>query len=131
MKKRAEARRPQPAVVAPQGRGFAPVQLYWIAPFFLFLVLRFFSGDPFYLLGGDQCTFLELGRTFPKHELFNHELYLIHTPLYGYAIGVLQLVLPLLTAGLLATLLFACVYFFAVRELGRFEGCRRPRSAWG
>src|ERR1041385_3180201 len=69
----------------------------WLPPFALFLGVRLFSGDPYYLLGGDQCTFLEMGRTFPKHQLFNHELYLIHPPPFGYAIGLLSLALPLLT----------------------------------
>src|SRR5438552_3750936 len=102
---------------------------YWLFPFLLFLVLRLFSGDRFYLLGGDQCTFLELGRTFPKHQLFDHELYLIHSPLFGYAIGLLRWVLPLLAAGLAATLLFACVNFFAIRKLAEFENL--PRAAIG
>ena len=78
-------------------------------------------------MGGDQCTFLELGRTFPKHELFNHELYLIHSPPFGYAIGILHLVLPLLASGLVATLLFAGIDFFAIRALGQFE--KLPRTA--
>src|SRR6266436_87710 len=95
---------------------------YWVFPFTLFLILRLFSGDAYYLLGGDQCTFLELGRTFPRHQLFNHELYLLHPPLFGYAIGLLNLILPLLASGLLATLLFACINFFVVRKLGEFEG---------
>jgi hypothetical protein len=100
---------------------------YWLVPFALFLVVRLFSADPYYLLGGDQVTFLELGRTFPKHQLFNHELYLIHPPLFSYAIGVLQFALPLLASGLVATLLFACVNFFAVRELGHCGNI--PRTA--
>jgi hypothetical protein len=100
---------------------------YWLFPFALFLILRLFSGDPYYLLGGDQCTFLELARTFPKHQLFNHELYLIHSPLFGYAIGILHLALPLLASGLLAVLIFACLNFFAVRALGQFENL--PRTA--
>ena len=99
----------------------------WLIPFALFLVLRLFSADPYYLLGGDQCTFLEMGRTFPKHQLFNHELYLIHPPLFGYAIGLFDLFLPLLASGLVATLLFASVNFFVVRKLGQFENL--PRTA--
>jgi hypothetical protein len=110
---------PEPLPAAP--RPLAIPHLYWIAPFALFLALRLFSGDPFYLLAGDQCTFLQLARTFPKHQLFNHELYLIHSPLFGYTIGIVHLVLPLLTSGLVATLLFACLNFFALRALARFE----------
>ena len=90
-------------------------------------MLRLFSGYPFYLLGGDQCTFLELARTFPKHQLFNHELYLIHSPVFGYAIALFHVVLPLLASGLVAVLLFACLNFFAVRALGNFENL--PKSA--
>ena len=100
---------------------------HWLIPFVLFLVLRLFSADPYYLLAGDQCTFLELGRTFPKHELFNHELYLIHSPLFGYAIGLFNLFLPLLASGLVATLLFACINFFAIRNLAQIENL--PRTA--
>jgi hypothetical protein len=106
---------------------FLSAHAYWLFPFVLFLVLRLFSGDPYFLLGGDQCTFLELGRTFPKHELFNHELYLIHSPPFGYAIGILHLVLPLLASGLVATLLFAGIDFFVIRALGQFE--KLPRTA--
>jgi hypothetical protein len=100
---------------------------HWLVPFILFLILRLFSGDPYYSLGGDQVTFLELGRTFPKHQLYNHELYLIHSPLFGYAIGLFHLFLPLLASGLVAVLAFACIGFFAVRGLARFEGL--PRTA--
>jgi uncharacterized PurR-regulated membrane protein YhhQ (DUF165 family) len=52
---------------------------------------------------------------------------LIHSPLFGYAIGLFSLFLPLLASGLVATLLFACVNFFAVRNLARFENL--PRAA--
>jgi hypothetical protein len=100
---------------------------YWLFPFVLFVTLRLFSSDSYYLLSGDQCTYLELGRTFPKHQLFNHELYLIHPPLFGYAIGLFNLVLPLLVSGLVATLLFACLNFFVMRNLARLEDL--PRTA--
>lgn len=116
----AKRERPQTATDKPPASTIA--RLSWLVPLPLFLVLRLFSPDPYYLLGGDQCTFLELGRTFPKHQLFNHELYLIHPPLFDYVIGVLHLVLPLLAAGLVATLLFSCVNLLAMRALGEFEG---------
>jgi len=114
---------------APSNRpaAFLAAHVHWLAPLALFLVLRLFSGDPYYLLAGDQCTFLELGRTFPKHQLFNHELYLIHSPPFGYAIGLFHLFLPLLAAGLVATLAFACINFFAIRALGEFDSL--PRTA--
>jgi len=102
-------------------------QAYWLAPLIAFLALRLFSGDSYFLLGGDQCTFLELGRTFPKHQLWDHELYLIHPPPFGWTIGLLHLVLPLVAAGLAASLIFAVVNFFAVRSLGENEAL--PRGA--
>jgi hypothetical protein len=126
-KRKAVARPVQPDAPPNRTAAFLWAHAYWLFPFALFLVLRLFSGDPYFLLGGDQCTFLELGRTFPRHELFNHELYLIHSPPFGYAIGLLHLVLPLLASGLVATLLFGGVNFFAIRALGQFE--RLPRAA--
>ena len=117
------AAKPNPAAA------FLAAQAYWLFPLALFLVLRLFSGDPYYLLGGDQCTFLELARTFPWHQLFNHELYLIHSPVFGYAIGLLHLALPLLASGLVAVLAFAVVNFFAIRALGQFENL--PKTAIG
>jgi hypothetical protein len=116
---------------APEAVRTAPPPLlvrhaYWLAPFALFLVLRLFSGEPYFGLSGDQCTFLELGRTFPKHQLYNHELYLIHPPLFGFAVGLLNLLLPLLASGLAASLLFACIAFFAVRNLAESEDISRP-----
>ena len=116
----------RPAAIPNSGSTLIARHAYWLMPLFLFLVVRLFSGDPYYLLGGDQCTFLELGRTFPKHQLFNHELYLIHPPLFGYAIGVFHVLLPLLASGLAATLVFACGNFLAVRELGQFEHLPGP-----
>src|SRR4051812_31175381 len=125
MKKRTNAPTPRPIKAEP----LSGVARYacWAMPFALFLLMRLFSADPYYLLGGDQCTYLELARTFPRHQLFGHELYLLHPPLFGYAIGLLHLVMPLLAAGLAATLLFACLNFFAARELAVFE--RLPRAA--
>src|SRR3954453_14598728 len=128
MGKRTRTVRQSPPQLLPD-RPLTPIVRYscWLIPFALFLVLRLFSGDPSYLLGGDQVTFLELGRTFPKHHLFNHELYLLHPPLFGYAIGLFNLILPLLASGLVATLLFACINFFVIRKLGEFESL--PRTA--
>ena len=116
---------------APMQSGFASriwkVQGYWFLPFLLFLTLRLFSADTFFMLGGDQCTFLQLGRTFPTHQLYNHELFLTHPPLFGYAIGFLNTFLPLLASGLAATVIFACLGFFVIRKLALEEGL--PHSA--
>jgi hypothetical protein len=71
-KRKSASKQPRPEALP---NGTATIILrhaYWLMPFVLFLVLRLFSADPNYLLAGDQCAFLELGRTFPKHELFNH-----------------------------------------------------------
>jgi hypothetical protein len=103
----------------------------WLAPLALFLIVRLFSADPYYLLGGDQCTYLQLGRTFPKHQLFNHELYLLHPPLLGYAIGAIHKILPLLAAGLVTTLAFAVLNFFVVRRLAIFDGLAPAAIAVG
>jgi hypothetical protein len=91
-------------------------QASWLLPFAVFLVTRLFSADPYYLLGGDQVTFLQMARTFPAHHVYNQQLYLIHPPLFGWAIGLLHLALPLTMAGLVATLIFACLNFFAIRR---------------
>lgn len=132
MAKRKPAIKPREPEAVPQTQEtFLTRHVYWLAPFLLFLIFRLFSGDPFYQLGGDQCTFLELARTFPKHQLYNHELYLIHSPLFGYTIGLFYLFLPLLASGLVVTLLFACINFFAIRNLGRFENLPRPAISAG
>lgn len=128
MPKRIRASKQRAAQAVPTGPPpFLVRHAYWLAPFALFLVFRLFSGDPYYLLGADQCTFLELGRTFPRHQLYNHELYLIHSPLFGYAVGLFHLLLPLLASGLAASLLFASIGFFAIRNIARFEDV--PRMA--
>src|SRR3569832_1141534 len=116
---------PAPIKAQPAEPSVFARHLYWAVPFAVFLIFRLFSSESSYDLGGDQCTFLELARTFPKHQLFNHELYLIHPPLIGWIIGLFARVLPLLAAGLFTVLLFACLNFFATRELGRFEGHSR------
>src|SRR5690349_15329665 len=95
---------------------------YWFFPLLLFLAIRLFSADTFFMLGGDQCTFLQLGRTFPTHQLYNHELFLTHPPLFGYAIGILDIFLPLLASGQAAVLIFATLGFFAIRNLALEEG---------
>jgi hypothetical protein len=104
---------------------------YWFFPFLLFLTVRLFSADTFFMLGGDQCTFLELGRTFPTHQLYNHELFLTHPPLFGYAIGILSILLPLLVSGQAAVLIFAALGFFAIRNLALEEGLPHNAIAIG
>jgi hypothetical protein len=120
-------RKREPAVAAVAAPSPLLQHAYWAVPFALFLVTRLFCSDTYYRLSEDQLTYLVLGRTFPKHQLFNHELYLIHPPLFGYLIGLFHLLLPLLAAGLAVTVLFACLNFFAVRALARLEDL--PRAA--
>jgi hypothetical protein len=62
------SKQPRPEALPNETAPFIARHADWLLPFVLFLVLRLFSADPYYLLAGDQCTFLELGRTFPKHE---------------------------------------------------------------
>jgi hypothetical protein len=100
--------------------------VYWLAPLLLFLTMRLFSGYEHLLVNADQCKYLTLGRTFPFHQVDNHSLFLLHPPLLGYSIGLLALCVPLLAAGLLTTLLYACANFFAVRSYGRLNGLSPP-----
>lgn len=97
-------------------------QVYWLLPFLLFLMVRLFHGSPYILIGGDQCKYLSLGRTFPWHQVDNHSLFLLHPPLFGYVIGLLALVFPLLTAGLLAAIVLSVANFIAVLVYGRMNG---------
>lgn len=132
MKKKTNAPKERPREAAEEPAAPTPAwvgHLCWAAPLAVFLVMRLFSADPYYLLGGDQCTYLQLGRTFPKHQLFNHELYLLHPPLLGYLIGIAHLAMPLLAAGLVTTLALAVLNLFVVRKLGLFEGL--PAAAIG
>ena len=126
-KRRSGPKEVQPEAAPGKGWTFLLNHGFWLFPLILFAVLRLFSADTYYLLAGDQCTFLELARTFPKHQLYNHELYLIHPPMFGYSIGLLNFVLPLLISGLAATLLFAVINFFAIRNLALAE--ELPRTA--
>ena len=102
--------------------GLLSERLCWVAVLLLFLVLRLFSGYPQLELSGDACTYLTLGRNFPWHRLYNHQLYLIHPPMFGFLIGLLDLVLPLLSAGLVVVLFFAVANFFALRRLAILYG---------
>jgi hypothetical protein len=113
--------------VPPALRGaLRPETLYWLLPFLLFLTVRLFSGFEHLLVGGDQCKYLTLGRTFPLHQVDDHSLFLLHPPALGYTIGAFGLVMPLLSAGLLTTLAYACAAFFGAWTLGRRLGVSPP-----
>ena len=97
----------------------------WVFPLLaIFLVVRLFSGYEVFLLDQDQCKYLTLGRNLPFHTLYDFSLYLIHPPLYGWTIGLVGLVLPILDAGLFVSIAFAAAYFFAVLWFARLAGLR-------
>lgn len=113
--------------LSPRLRGALRIDtLYWLLPFLLFLTTRLFSAFEYLPVGGDQCKYLVLGRTFPLHQVDNQSLFLLHPPAFGWTIGLLALVMPLLSAGLLATLGYACANFFAVRAYGAANGLSPP-----
>lgn len=97
-------------------------QVVVLAALLLFVVVRVFSGSAYFDLGGDQCKYLTLGRSFPRHTLFNHSLYLLHPPPFGLSIGLFAFAMPLLDAGLFASLLWAVLTFWAVRRYGQLHG---------
>lgn len=112
------------AAAAHAARGPARAALAWwpvLLPAGLFLVVRLFSGHDVLPVGGDQCKYLTLGRTFPLHRV-GDALFLLHPPAFGYTIGLLATALPLLAAGLVATLAWACANVVAVAALGRALG---------
>ncbi|MFC1707844.1 hypothetical protein ACFL59_13695, partial [Planctomycetota bacterium] len=96
-------------------------RIAWAGVFALFLVVRLFSSSAYIELGGDQCKYLTLGRTFPCHAVFDGSLYLLHQPLFGYSIGILATVLPLRAAGLFCSLLFSALTFVAVDRFSRIH----------
>lgn len=100
----------------------AAIHYSWIPIFILFLILRLFSGYKYFPLAEDQCTYLTLGRTFPLHQLYNHDLYLIHSPVFGYIIGLTNFIVPLFHASLIATLGFGILTFFAIKRLASSYG---------
>jgi hypothetical protein len=57
-----------------------------IVLFAAFLFLRLFVSSDSVLLSADHLKFMEAAKNFPSHSLYNNELYLLHPPLYPYAI---------------------------------------------
>lgn len=90
---------------------------FWVPIFILFLVVRMFSGNISYPLYGDACTYLTLAKNFPFHTLYNHDLYLIHPPLFGWIIGVFHFFMPPYYAGLTVASLFAILSFWGTKRL--------------
>src|SRR5687767_999421 len=100
-------------------------QYDWLPIFVLFVAVRVLSASPYYQLEADGTTHLTLARHFPWHTLYNRDLYLIHPPLFHYSVGILAKLLPLVQAGLLASLTFACFNFFVLKKLARCFGLGR------
>ena len=58
----------------------------------VFIFLRIFTNNPYTLLTGDNMKFMEAAQNFPKHTLYNNQLYLLHPPLYPYLIYFFTLI---------------------------------------
>jgi hypothetical protein len=94
----------------------------WCVPMVALLAVRLFSAAPHIVIGGDQCKYLVLARHFPWHRLDNDSLFLQHPPLLGWVIGLFALVLPLVTAGLVATICVAVCNAIALWHYGKHAG---------
>jgi len=92
-------------------------ELGWLPIFACFLTLRLFSALEVFPVINDAPKYLALAESFPAHTLYNQQTYLIHSPVVGYAIGLIALVLPTLTAALLVSVLAGAANFFLTRRL--------------
>ena len=100
-------------------------RFYWVPLFLVFCTTRFFSGNAYILITGDACKYLTLGRNFPYHTLYNHQLYLIHSPVFGWCIGIMNRIMPLCAAGLAVSLMFAVLSFWGTKRLCASYGLSR------
>lgn len=104
-------------------------KFYWLPIFILFLTVRLFSGNTCYPLTGDACKYLTLAKNFPFHTLYNHDLYLIHPPIFGWSIGIAHFFMPIYYAGITITVMFAILSFWGTKSLcisyglGKLETC--------
>ncbi|MDP8214301.1 MAG: glycosyltransferase family 39 protein [Candidatus Euphemobacter frigidus] len=87
--------------------------------FILFLLVRIFVPSPYYFISLDEAKYLTLARSFPRHTLFNNQLYLVHPPLFPYLIRAFSLTLPDHIAGMTVSLVFAAITFAAMVKLFR------------
>ncbi|MEK6876383.1 MAG: glycosyltransferase family 39 protein [Nanoarchaeota archaeon] len=54
--------------------------------FLVFIFLRLFTSQSSILLTSDELKFFEVAKNFPRHTLYNNQLYLLHPPFYPYVI---------------------------------------------
>ncbi len=101
---------------------FTGRNLAFLSVLVLFLTLRFFCGNPYFNLHGDQCKYLVLGRNFPWHFLWNDSLYLLHQPFFGFSIGIASYVMPLFQSGLAVTIFWAILAFFTLCRYCQLQG---------
>ncbi len=94
----------------------------WCVPMVALLAVRLFSAAPHIVIGGDTCKYLVLARNFPWHRLDNDSLFLQHPPMLGWVIGLFALVLPLVIAGLVATVSMAVCNAIALWHYGKHAG---------
>jgi hypothetical protein len=94
----------------------------WCVPMVALLAVRLFSAAPHVVIGGDTCKYLVLARNFPWHRLDNDSLFLQHPPMLGWVIGLFALVLPLVIAGLVATVSVAVCNAIALWHYGKLAG---------
>ena len=88
--------------------------------FLVFLGTRLFAESPYYLIkGGDDARYLALAQEFPRHTLGNNQLYLLHPPLYPYAIHFFALFVEDYRAALFLSLLSGVATFFLLYALMR------------
>src|SRR3989338_1652911 len=85
--------------------------------FAVFIMLRLFVNSPNYFIGGDDAKYLELAKNFPSHTLDNKQLFLLHGPIYPYAIHFLRYLFEDYKAGIIISLLSSIVTFFVLYKL--------------
>ena len=85
--------------------------------FAAFLFLRLFTSVPYILLS-DDLKFMEAAKNFPYHTLYNGQLYLLHPPLFPYAIHFFTLIFGIdYIAGIFISILSAAIAFFVLYRL--------------
>ena len=89
-----------------------------IALFAVFLFLRLFVSHDSVLLSSDNLKFMEAAKNFPYHTLYNGQIYLLHPPLYPYAIHFFTLIFnDDYTAAVVISIISAIVTFFVLYHL--------------
>lgn len=86
--------------------------------FIIFIFLRIFSNSEYYFIQAtDAAIYLNLAKNFPFHEFYNHQLFLVHPPMYPYFINIFNLLFEDHIAGILVSLVSASITFFVVYKL--------------